>query len=104
MFLRTLLTLGIVLASSEAEATQCRVITRSTFIETIHPNGAVSMGTAGEGEMFIVINCAPEGTRVWCAVQETGHTVFTLRRFLETDRLETAHSRIVDFSHCIKPG
>jgi hypothetical protein len=104
MSLRAFLTLGIVLAASDADATQCRVITRSTFIETVHPNGAVSMGTAGEGERFIVINCAPEGTRVWCAIQETGHTVFTLRRFLEADRLETAHSRIVEFSECLEPG
>jgi hypothetical protein len=101
MSVRAVLTLGVVLIASEAGATQCRVITRTTFIETVHPNGAISMGTASEGEKLIVINCAPEGTRIWCAIQETGHTVFTVRRFLEGDRLDPARSRIVNFSECL---
>lgn len=101
MVLRALLALGIVFTAPAIEARQCRVITRSTIIETIHPNGAVSVNTADEGEKFIVITCAPEGTRVWCAIQETERTVFTVRRFLEADRLEMAHSEVIDFSQCL---
>jgi hypothetical protein len=81
-------------------ALQCRQITRSTFIETRHPNGAVTMDRVKEGDTFIV-HCAPEGSRVWCYVTEIERTVFTTRRFLEADRLEWGHSQIVDFNTCL---
>jgi hypothetical protein len=109
MWLRIFAFRGVILATSvmlasDAGATQCRIIVSSTFIETIHPNGAVSVAPLAEGETFIVIGCAPEGTRVWCSIQETGHTVFTVRRFLEADRAGWGHSRRVDFAECLAPA
>ncbi len=87
--------------ASDAGATQCRTIVSGTFIEIIHPNGAVSIAPLAEGETFIVIGCAPEGTRVWCSIQETGHTAFAARRFLEADRAGWGRSKRVDFSECL---
>ena len=88
---------------SASGATECRRITRSTVIETIHPNGAVSTGRVDEGERFIVIGCRTEGTQVWCSIQETARPVFTLRRFLDADRLDAGISEAVDFDECLAP-
>jgi hypothetical protein len=96
--------MSLVLMASDAGATQCRTIVSSTFIETVHPNGAVSVAPLAEGATFIVIGCAPEGTRVWCSIQETERTAFTVRRFLEADRAGWGHSRRVDFAACLAPA
>lgn len=90
----------LIAAAGGAQAMQCRQITRPTFIETRHPNGAVTMGEVRAGETFIA-NCAPEGSRIWCYVTETERTVFTTRRFLEADRLAQGHSAVVDFDVCL---
>jgi hypothetical protein len=100
MMVRAMSFAAALLASTAADALQCRQITRSTYIETRHPNGAVTMDRVAEGERFIV-TCMPEGGRVWCYVTETGRTVFTMRRFLEADRLERKHSEMVDFDACL---
>jgi hypothetical protein len=104
MTVRAFACLSVLLLASEAGATQCRTIVRGTFIQTFHPNGAVSMGRADPGETFIVINCMPEGTQVWCQIQETERTVFTVRRFLEAGRLDGRHSKVVDFAECLASG
>ena len=83
-----------------AHALQRRQIVRSTFLKTRHPNGAVTMGRVTEGEKFIAY-CAPEGSRIWCTITETERTVFTVRRFLEADRLEWGHSQVIDFDACL---
>ena len=101
MIFRAFVIAAAMLFAREANATQCRKITRGTYIETLHPNGAVSTGTVNEGTIFFVVACAPEGTLVWCTVQETRRPVFTIRRYLETDRLDAVHSEEIDFSRCV---
>ena len=101
MILRAILVAGALLAPPETMANQCREITRPTYIETRHPNSAISLNTVKEGEKFIVINCYPESTQVWCYVMDLGRTAFTVRRYLEADRLEPMHSTIVEFDACL---
>ena len=96
--------LGAPFIARDVEGLQCRVIVRGTLIETRYPNGAVSVGRVEEGETFVIINCTPEGRQVWCNIQETGRPVFTVRRFLEADRLDRLHSEVVDFSRCLASG
>jgi hypothetical protein len=90
----------LVATAGVAQALQCRQIVRSTFLEIRHPNGAVTMGRVNEGERFIAY-CAPEGSRIWCTITETERTVFTVRRFLEADRLEWGHSQVIAFDACL---
>lgn len=92
--------LVLIAATPVANALQCRGITRDTFLETRHPNGAVTMGQAAPGDRFIA-TCAAEGGRVWCYITETERTVFTVRRFLEADRFQQGHSKPLDFEACL---
>jgi hypothetical protein len=101
MILRAMVIFGALLGAPETMASQCREITSSTYIETRHPNGAVSMEKVKEGEKFIVIQCSPEGAQVWCYVMDLARTAFTVRRFLETDRLDPMHSTVVAFDACL---
>jgi hypothetical protein len=101
MILRAMVILGALLGAPETMANQCREITSSTYIQTRHPNGAVSMDKVNAGEKFIVIQCSPENTQVWCYVMDLGRTAFTVRRFLEADRLDQVHSTVVAFDACL---
>ena len=102
MPLRAMALLAALLLPAASRATECRQITRGTYVETMHPNGAVTMSRVKEGEKFIVINCLPEeANRVWCYIQDLSRTVFSVSRFIETDRLESVHSKVIDFDACL---
>src|SRR5262245_46289626 len=92
---------ALVAACVPALAIECREITRSTYIETRYPNGAVTMDRVDAGKVFFTALCSPEGARLWCYMTEVEHTVFTMRRFIEADRMEYGHSRPVDFDVCL---
>ncbi len=100
MILRVLSVSAALFAPAAADALECRQVIRSTYVETRHPNGAVTMERLEAGPMFLA-TCMPEGGRIWCYVTETGRTVFTMRRFLEADRMAAMHSAVVDFDACL---
>jgi hypothetical protein len=100
MPLRLLVGLGVIIAASKAEAVECRIVTRETFVQTIHPHGAVAMSQVNSGERYLVVGCAPEGPLVWCAILETERPAFTVRRFLQADRMAGPRSRVADLSEC----
>ena len=69
-------------------------------METRHSHGAVTMGRLDAGPRFLT-TCMPAGGRTWCYVTGTERTVFTMRRFLEADRIAAMHSAVVDFDACL---